>query len=153
MARWRHDQHRCWSRPETVTVTNFYIGRLLKCHSKVLWCSVVEAQSTQVKQNSHRTCNQCSWWRSGWVVQCALISSLRTSVEQQRSWLTAAFAAVWLEDQPALSCSSPPYWKLVPVSMSARHGVTRNVACSVSPGVSQNSLWQWQSIIWAFIVT
>jgi len=30
-ARWRHDQRRCWSRPETAT--NFYISRPLKCRN------------------------------------------------------------------------------------------------------------------------
>jgi len=38
-------------------------------------------------------------------------SSLRTPVELRRSRLTATFAAVWPEDQPTLSCSSPPYWQ------------------------------------------
>ena len=45
---------------------------------------------------------------------------MRIPTELQRSGLTTIFAVVRLEDQPALSCSSPPYLRPVHAPVSAR---------------------------------
>ena len=84
---------------------------------------------------------------------CALTSSLRTPTELRRSGLTATFAVVRLEDQPALSCSSPPYLRPVHALVSARRDEAGNAAHYVSSGVQRNRLRRWRSRVHSVIFT
>ena len=142
-ARWRHDQRRRCSRSETPM--DLDVGGLLECLSEVLWRSDwgndTSKRITETKFAPERATSAVD----GGVGLCALTSSLRTPTELRRSGLTATYAVVQLEDQPTLSCSSPPYLRPVHAPVSARRDEAGNAPHYVSSGVPRNRLWRWRS--------
>jgi len=87
---------------------------------QVRWRSAVEVtirQNAQPKLDPVRN-SQPVLFTEDWVICSAFLAE---NIRRAAAFKTVTFAAVWLEDQPAQSCSSPAYWEPVHVPVSTRH--------------------------------